>query len=165
MAVAWTATSHYLYQCWSIVNCSNQIKWKFNRNKIIFVQENALENIFWKMSAIYSRSQCVKNIFNLLLCCAAIVYWKSNFTLHICTHFSFFIYFSQRWYTFLCTRLEWVNWDDNDCPFIDHKTMSRPPAGSWVGENSSGDSMGPFHWMSMSVRNMIYYLDSSFKFI
>ena len=30
-----------------------------NRNSYIFIQENAFENIIWKMTAILSRSQCV----------------------------------------------------------------------------------------------------------
>ena len=31
------------------------------RNSYIFIQENAFENVVWKMAAILSRPQCVKN--------------------------------------------------------------------------------------------------------
>ena len=34
---------------------------KLNRNLYIFIQEKAVENIVWKMAAIYSRPQCVNN--------------------------------------------------------------------------------------------------------
>ena len=65
--------------CWfsdrsncSIINWTpnKQLHWKFNRKWNIFIQGNSLENIVWKMSAILSRSQCVKNILNLLLYCS-----------------------------------------------------------------------------------------------
>ena len=38
----------------------NKLQWDFNRNLYIFVQENAFENVVWKMAAILSRPQCVK---------------------------------------------------------------------------------------------------------
>ena len=38
----------------------NKLQWDFNRNLYIFVQENAFENVVWKMAAISSRPQCVK---------------------------------------------------------------------------------------------------------
>ena len=60
--IAGSAPSHYLNQCWNIVNWTNRnkLQWSRNRNTYIFIQENTLENIFWKMAAILSRSQCVK---------------------------------------------------------------------------------------------------------
>ena len=53
--------SHYLNQCWNIVNWTigNKLQWNFNRNENIFIQENAFENIVWKMAAILSRPQWV----------------------------------------------------------------------------------------------------------
>ena len=56
------APSHYLNQCWNIVNWTlrNKLQWNPNRNLYIFVQENALENVVWEMAAILSRPQCVK---------------------------------------------------------------------------------------------------------
>ena len=38
----------------------NKLQWKFNRNSYIFIQENAFENVVWKMASILSRPQCVK---------------------------------------------------------------------------------------------------------
>ena len=39
--------SHYLKQCWFIVNWAprNEFQWNLNRNSIIFIQENASENV------------------------------------------------------------------------------------------------------------------------
>ena len=60
--VAWPVPSHYLNQCWNIVNWTlgNKIKWNLNRDLNIFIQENAFENGVWKMAAVLSRPQCVK---------------------------------------------------------------------------------------------------------
>ena len=35
---------------------------KLYRNSYIFIQENAFENVTWKMAAILSRPQCVYNV-------------------------------------------------------------------------------------------------------
>ena len=45
--VAWSAPSHYLNQCWNIVNWTlkNKLQWNFNRNSCLFIQENAFENV------------------------------------------------------------------------------------------------------------------------
>ena len=55
--------SHYLNQCWNIVNWTlrNKLQWNLNRNSYIFNQENAFENVVWKMVAILSRPQCVND--------------------------------------------------------------------------------------------------------
>ena len=60
--VAWSAPSHYLKQCWNIVNWTlrNKVQGNFNRNSDIFFQENAIESVFWEMAAILSRPQCVQ---------------------------------------------------------------------------------------------------------
>ena len=60
--VAWSVPSHYLNQCWNIVNwtLSNKFQWNCYRNSNIFSQENAFENVLWKMAAIMPRPQCVK---------------------------------------------------------------------------------------------------------
>ena len=57
-----SAPSHYLNQCWNIVNWTprNKFQWNVNRNSYIFFQENPLENGVWKMVSILSRPQCVK---------------------------------------------------------------------------------------------------------
>ena len=60
--------SHYLNQCWNIVNLTlgNKLQWNLNRNSFIFIQENAFENNVWKMSAILSWPQCVNVSFHFL---------------------------------------------------------------------------------------------------
>ena len=47
MAFTYSAPSHYLNQCWHIVNWTigNKFQWNFNRNSNIFIQENAFENV------------------------------------------------------------------------------------------------------------------------
>ena len=58
--MAWTAPSHYLKQCWNIVNWTlrNKLHWNFNGNSNIFIQENAFENVICEMAPILSRPQC-----------------------------------------------------------------------------------------------------------
>ena len=55
------APSHYLNQCWSIVNWNlrNEFQWKLDRTSYIFVKENAFENVVCEMATILSRPQCV----------------------------------------------------------------------------------------------------------
>ena len=55
---------HYLNQWWNIVNWTlkNKHQWDFNRNSYIFIQENAFENVVWKMAAILSRPQWVNGL-------------------------------------------------------------------------------------------------------
>ena len=68
-------SSHYLNECWNIVNWTlgNKLQWNFNQNSYIFIQENVFENVVWKMAAILSQPQCVETIlhcifiFNILL--------------------------------------------------------------------------------------------------
>ena len=35
------------------------LQWNLKQNSYIFIQENAFENVVWKMAAILSRPQCV----------------------------------------------------------------------------------------------------------
>ena len=60
---AWSAPSHYLNQCWDIVNWTlgNKLQWNHNRNLYIFIQENTQKNVVWEMAAILSRPQCVNS--------------------------------------------------------------------------------------------------------
>ena len=53
--------SHYLNQCWNIVNWTlrNKLQWNINGNQYIFIQENAFENVVCELTAILSRPQCV----------------------------------------------------------------------------------------------------------
>ena len=39
---------------------TNKLKWTLNRNSWIFIRENTIENVVWKIMAILSRHQCVK---------------------------------------------------------------------------------------------------------
>ena len=62
--VAWSVPSHYLNQCWNIVNWTLGIKfqWNLNQNQYIFIQENAFENVVCEMAPISSRPQCVNSL-------------------------------------------------------------------------------------------------------
>ena len=66
--VAWLAPSHYLNQCWNIVNWTfrNKLQWNLNWNLCIFIQENPFENVVWKMAAILSWPQCVNEVVCIL---------------------------------------------------------------------------------------------------
>ena len=59
--VAYSAPSHYLNQCWVIVNWTvrNKLQWNFNQNIKLFIHENASENIVCEMAAILSRVRWV----------------------------------------------------------------------------------------------------------
>ena len=48
-------SSVHLNRCWNIVNWTrrNKLQWNFNRNSYIFIQENAFENVVWKMAAVF----------------------------------------------------------------------------------------------------------------
>ena len=48
------ASSHYLNQCWNIVNWTlrNKLQWNLKRNSYIFIQENAFENGVCEMASI-----------------------------------------------------------------------------------------------------------------
>ena len=52
---------HYLNQYWNIVEWElrNKFQWNLKQNQYILIQENAFENIAWRMAAIWSRPQCV----------------------------------------------------------------------------------------------------------
>ena len=56
------ALSHYLNQCWDVVNWTprKKLQWNYNRNSSIFIQENAFQYGGWKTAAILFRPQCVK---------------------------------------------------------------------------------------------------------
>ena len=49
--------SHYLNQCWLIVNWTlrNKLQWNSSRNTKFFIHENAFENVVCEMVAILSR--------------------------------------------------------------------------------------------------------------
>ena len=55
------ATSHYLNQCWTVVNCTlrNKLQHISNRNTNLFIHENISENIVCEMTSILSRERWV----------------------------------------------------------------------------------------------------------
>ena len=140
MAVAWTAPSHNLNQ------------------------ENAVENIVWKMSAILSRPKCVKkyiksvSVFcrnSLLKAQFHVAYMYAWFFFHIIITKVIYIFMRQAWVSQL--RRWWlpVHWSEDNGP------TTCWVLGRWELQWRQ-ITMGQFHWMSMSVRNMI--LLSGFKF-
>ena len=52
ICVAWTVPSHYLNQCWTIVNVTlrNKVLWNINRNSYVFINENGFEKVVCEMS-------------------------------------------------------------------------------------------------------------------
>ena len=54
--VALSAPSHYLNQCWLIINCTlrNKLHWNFNQNTKFSIHENASKYIVCKVAAILS---------------------------------------------------------------------------------------------------------------
>ena len=52
--------SHYLNQCWNIVNSHfrNKFQWNLKRNSCVFIQENVFENVVCEMVSILPRAQC-----------------------------------------------------------------------------------------------------------
>ena len=60
----WSAPSHYLNQCWNIVDwtLANKLQWNLNRNLYSFVQVNAFEIVVRKLAAILSWPQCVNTL-------------------------------------------------------------------------------------------------------
>ena len=59
--VAWFASSHYLNQCWNIVNSKfrNKFQWNVKPISYIFFQWNTFENVVCEMAASLPQSQFV----------------------------------------------------------------------------------------------------------
>ena len=60
--LAYLMPSHYLNQCWNILNLTlnlNKLQRNLKPNSYIFIQENASEHVVWKMVGILSQPQCV----------------------------------------------------------------------------------------------------------
>ena len=79
--VAWTTPSHYVNQCWNIVNWTfrNKLQWNFHRNSYIFIQESALENVVCETAPILSRPQCINDyaVFSLFVIALTSTDWGS----------------------------------------------------------------------------------------
>ena len=56
-AIIWTNAGILSIQ----TNITNKLQWNLKRNAHVFIQENAFENVFSEMAAIWSRPQCVKS--------------------------------------------------------------------------------------------------------
>ena len=61
--VAYSAPSHYLNQCWVIVNWTpgDKFQWNFNQNTKLFIHEIASENVVCERVAILSRGRWVND--------------------------------------------------------------------------------------------------------
>ena len=61
--VAWSAPSHYLNQCWNIVDYTlrNKLQWKSIKNTRVFIHENVFENVVCEMATILSSGDELKN--------------------------------------------------------------------------------------------------------
>ena len=73
--VAWTAPTHYLNQCWNIVNWTlgNKLQWNSNRNSNIFIKKMHL-----KMSSGKSRPFCLGlNVLMMLLAWLLLSFFSS----------------------------------------------------------------------------------------
>ena len=55
-------SDNYFHQCWNVMNWTlgDKLKWNLNQNVYIFIQDNAIQNVVWKMAAILARPQRVK---------------------------------------------------------------------------------------------------------
>ena len=62
----WTAPSHYLNQCWNIVNwaLANKFQRNFHRNFIIFNLKNASEIVVWQNGGHFVRGKWVNGCNN-----------------------------------------------------------------------------------------------------
>ena len=116
--VACLAPSHYLNQCWNIVNWTlrNKLQWSPNQNSKIFIQENAFVNVVWKMAAILSRPQYVSRFMSLnsLGPSDAIWHWRSWSTLvqvMACCLTAPSHYLNQCW--LIITKVQWCSSEGN----------------------------------------------------
>ena len=116
----WSVPSHYLNQCWIIINRTlrNKLQWNHYRNSYIFIQENAFECVVRKMAAIWSRPQCVDN-------------QDGNGRWTNLTHHILYITRVGSWFTLSCILL-WF--ELIDCDHIIYCLWGQQPWVSWVNE-------------------------------
>ena len=62
--VAYSAPSHCLNQCWPIVNWTpgNKFQWNLNWNSVIFIQENAFENVVCHNGGHFVQEEMIKKL-------------------------------------------------------------------------------------------------------
>ena len=65
-----SAPSHYLNQCWVIINWTlrNIIQWNFDQNKKLFIHENSSENVVCERGAILSRGEMLCDDIAIRIC-------------------------------------------------------------------------------------------------
>ena len=74
--IIWTCAG--LLVIWTF---GNKLQWNFNKNSYIFIQENAFENVVWKMATISSRPQCVKLILIIITFLQTLISKLMSFTM------------------------------------------------------------------------------------
>ena len=155
--------SHYLNQCWIIVNCTlgNKIQWNIYQNSHFFIQENTVKNAVCKMVVILSLSQCVK-------CMAGC--WHSQ---HGRNPFKAgYMHSSEACISHLLAPWQECLWNC-DCKtsnishtlvgneIVDHSDVV---AASPVSAASTISSFSPYHLASMDWAKTTARQDASFKF-
>ena len=124
--------SHYLKQCWDIVNWTlgNNFQWNRNRNSNIFILENSFESIVCGTAAILSRPQRV-NVSPALSDCDL-----------ISRHSIFWTGADLTWQGIKCcfVIITSVNLASNQIAWISHKVMHWNHA-SYLAWCSEGDKL------------------------
>ena len=84
MAIIW---SHYLNQCWDIVNWTlrNMLQWNFNQNIKLFIHKNTTENVFSEMAAILSSGRWANSSWPwvVYVCCKNSSHFPSDADIYI----------------------------------------------------------------------------------
>ena len=92
MACAYSAPSHYLNQCWYIVNWTlgNTLQWNLNQNTNFSFHKSAFENIVCEMAAILFRGRWIKcpfvtSVSRIMMPCRYIIlFWPITHALYNC---------------------------------------------------------------------------------
>ena len=117
MVVASSAPSHYMNQYWLVVNLTtgNKLLGNSNRNKKIFIHENAFENVVCGMASILSRPQCVKRIGSIKRARQLPLVWILVVLLKHKMHYIALYTFIRRWHSKYCPLF---NEDKNTRPHV-----------------------------------------------
>ena len=107
--------SRYLNQCWNIVDWT--LRNKLNRNSYTFSQENAFENVVWKMASILSRPQCVNRTSCIIMNGVAVRIGLMIYPTHILSFFCVLLVFCYQFSVVSCNiftrcipRGCWAGW-------------------------------------------------------
>ena len=93
-AIIWTNDRKLL----NLSKLRNKLQWHLKINSYHLIQENAFENVVWKMAAILSRPQYVEYL--IILCCSlqcfdatpGFLYWFSLFLLNLFSQCKFCVF-------------------------------------------------------------------------